>query len=262
MLTFLQANRTDKGIDHALVLLHAFPLSAAMWQPQIEALGVAGYTVIAPNSFGIDGSPEKQGWTCTDYAHELALLLDALKIRKATIAGLSMGGYQAFEFYRLYPEKTASLVLCDTRAEADAPAARSTREDFIRAVETGGSEEAARRMIPNYFATSTYSEHPDLVTRVTDIINKQSATVIIEAMRAIMARSDATPRLAAIDCPLLVLNGVEDRLTTRETAESLHAAIPGSTIRLLANAGHISNMEQPEAFSRALLEHVAAISPS
>jgi len=262
-LTHLGANIPKSGSEkYAILFLHAFPLSAAMWLPQIEMFGAAGYTVIAPNAFGIDGSPEKEGWTFTDYAHELAALLDSLKVEKATVVGLSMGGYQAFEFYRLYPEKTASLVLCDTRAEGDAPAARSTREDFIRAVEENGAGEAAARMIPNYFTTKSYSEKPELVAQATAIITQQSATVINEAMRAIMMRSDATAALGAIVCPVLVLNGEEDRLTTRETAESIHAHIPGSTIRLLAGAGHISNMEQPEAFNRALLEHIAEVRQS
>ena len=260
MLTYLQANTAKSGVEkHAILFLHAFPLSDAMWQPQIDMFGKAGYTVIAPNSFGIDGSAEKAGWTFTDYAHELASLLDSLKVENATVVGLSMGGYQAFAFYRLYPEKTASLVLCDTRAEADAPVARSAREEFISAVESKGAGEAAGRMIPNYFTDNTYRVRPELATQAEAMIIKQSPTVINAAMRAIMTRSDATSLLSAIDCPVLVLNGEEDKLTTKETAESIHALIPGSQLRLLAGAGHISNMEQPEAFNHALLDHLVTL---
>ncbi len=260
MLTYLQANTAKSGMEkHAILFLHAFPLSAAMWQPQIEVLGKAGYTVIAPNSFGIDGSPEQESWTFTDYANELASLLDSLKVERATVVGLSMGGYQAFEFYRLYPGKTISLVLCDTRAEADAPAALSAREEFISAVERKGAGEAAGRMIPNYFTNNTYTMRPDLAAQAEAMITKQSPAVINAAMRAIMTRSDATSLLSAIDCPVLVLNGEEDKLTTKETAESIHARIPGSQLRLLAGAGHISNLEKPEAFNRALLDHLVTL---
>lgn len=263
MLTYLSANTTSHGVlQHAILFLHAFPLSASMWQPQIEALGKAGHTVIAPNAFGIEGSEEKEEWTFTEYAHDLAALLESLSVGRATVVGLSMGGYQAFEFYRLYPNKTASLVLCDTRAEADAPAARSTREDFILAVEKEGSEEAARRMIPNYFTTDTYTMRPELAAQAASMITKQSPAVINGAMRAIMTRSDATSLLASINCPVLVLNGEEDRLTTKETAESIHASLRGSQLRLLAGAGHISNMEQPEAFNRALLDHLITLQDS
>ncbi len=260
MLSYLGANLTTNGIaKHAVLLLHAFPLSAAMWRSQLEALGHAGYAVVAPNAYGIAGSGEREEWSFTDYAHELARLLESLKIERATVVGLSMGGYQAFEFYRLYPGKTASLVLCDTRAEADAPAARSVREEFIRAVEAGGAEEAARRMIPNYFTPETCVRKPELADEAVEMIREQSATVINRAMRAIMMRHDATPLLASIHCPVLVLNGKEDKLTTPETAESIHNLTAGSQLHLLSGAAHISNMEQHEAFNNALLDHLEEV---
>jgi non-heme chloroperoxidase len=260
MLTFRSVNLTEDGIEKgAILLLHAFPLSSAMWQPQLGALGNAGYAVIAPNAYGIEGSEERKAWTFTDYAHELAALLESLKIERVTIVGLSMGGYQAFEFFRLYPGKTASLVLCDTRAEADAPAASTAREEFIQAIEAGGAEEAARRMIPNYFTPETCTMRPELLTEAAAMIGTQSATVINSAMRAIMMRSDATPLLATIHCPALVLNGKEDKLTTPETAESIHTLIPHSELHLLAGAAHISNMEQAEAYTGALLAHIEEV---
>lgn len=260
MLSYQGANLTENGIEKGVVLLlHAFPLSAAMWRPQLEALGSAGYAVVAPNAYGIAESGEQEGWSFTDYAHELARLLESLKIEHATVVGLSMGGYQALEFYRLYPGKTASLVLCDTRAEADAPAARSVREEFIGAVEAGGAEEAARRMIPNYFTAESSLNKPELVTEAAAMIRQQSATVINAAMRAIMMRRDATPLLASIHCPVLVLNGMEDKLTTPATAENIHTLAAGSQLLLLSGAAHISNMEQPQAFNSALLAHLEEV---
>jgi non-heme chloroperoxidase len=227
-----------------------------MWQPQIDALANAGFTVIAPNAFGIDGSDEKESWSFTDYAHELARLLESLNIEKVTVVGLSMGGYQAFEFYRLYPDKTASLILCDTRAEGDAPEARSTREAFIKAVNSGGAEEAIQRMIPNYFSADTYIKRPEIVAQVEAIIRKQPAKVINAAMRAIMMRPDASSLLSTIHCPALVIVGEDDKATPPETAKSISTRIPGAQFRMLADAGHISNIEQPEEFNRAMLDHI------
>uniref|UniRef100_Q3AQ45 3-oxoadipate enol-lactonase, putative n=1 Tax=Chlorobium chlorochromatii (strain CaD3) TaxID=340177 RepID=Q3AQ45_CHLCH len=242
-----------------VLLLHAFPLSAAMWQPQIEALEKAGYGVIAPHAYGIEGSPEIAEWNFTDYAVELAQLLESLHIASVTVVGLSMGGYQAFEFYRLYSNKVKSLVLCDTRAEADAPAARATREEFMKAVASTGSAEAIRRMVPNYFSPAAYGANSTLVAQVEAIINKQSPEVINAAMRAIMLRADATPLLGSISCPTLILNGEEDSMTTKETAATIQAGINGSTLQLIAGAGHIANLEQPELFNQALLEHLSLL---
>ncbi|WP_076792113.1 alpha/beta fold hydrolase [Chlorobium sp. KB01] len=257
MLTWRSANTAEGSRSrHALLLLHAFPLSAAMWQPQIDALGETGFTVVAPNAYGIEGSEEKEGWNFTDYAHELAALLDSLGIERVTVAGLSMGGYQAFEFYRLYPDKITSLVLCDTRAEGDAPEARAGREEFIRAVEQKGAHEAAERMIPNFFSPSTYTAKPHLVIDTRTMIEKQSVPVINAAMRAIMTRNDATPMLGAIRCPVLVVVGADDRVTPKATAAAINDRITGSRLLVLPDAGHLSNLEQPEEFTHTLLGHI------
>lgn len=242
-----------------VVLLHAFPLSADMWTPQIAALQAAGFDVVAPQVYGIEGSPEKPGWSMDDYAHDLARLLESLGCQKATIVGLSMGGYQAFAFYRLYPEKTASLVLCDTRANSDAPEAKAARMEFRRAVEELGPAEAARRMLPNFFAQETVEHRPELVGQMRSIIESQQPMVISEAMRAIAERPDSTGMLPSVTCPVLLLNGEKDCVTTPETAASMHRLIPGSRLELLPGSGHLSNLEQPELFNQLLLRHIKSL---
>ncbi|MGB0131959.1 alpha/beta fold hydrolase [Chlorobium sp.] len=244
---------------HTVVLLHAFPLSAAMWDAQLMALEEAGIAAIAPNAYGIEGSPEKTDWTFEEYARDISAMLDEAGCGKVTVAGLSMGGYQAFAFYRLYPERTASLVLCDTRAEADAPEAARQRQEFIEAVETKGPGEAVKRMMPNYFSPATYTADPSLVERAAAMITCQSPAAITSAMKAIMKRADSTALLSGITCPVLVLNGSEDRLTTPETARSIAEGIAGSRLEMIADAGHLANMEKPEAFNHALLEHIGRL---
>jgi len=230
-----------------------------MWEPQIPVLQEAGFSVIAPHVYGFDGSPLRIGWNMVDYAHDLARLLDSLSIGKVTIAGLSMGGYQAFAFFRLYPERTASIILCDTRANADAPEAHSQRMEFCRAVEANGPSEAADRMIPNFFAARTYESNPDLVSKTRQMIIRQPASAISDAMKAIAGRADSIGLLPEIPCPVLIMNGVEDRVTTPETAASMHAMIPGSKLEILPDAGHLSNLEQPDLFNRLLLEHLKSL---
>lgn len=242
---------------HTVLLLHAFPLSAAMWQAQIHALGDASYTVIAPNSYGVEGSEKKENWTFTDYAHELAALLELLDIKQVTVVGLSMGGYQAFELYRLYPEKISSLVLCDTRANKDTPEALAIREKFILAVEKRGVQEAVERMIPNYFSDRLYTLREKVVEQAEAMIRNQTTQAINAAMRAIMLRNDATSLLKGIHCPVLVMNGADDKLTTWKTAADISDHIAGAKLLVLAAAGHIANLEQPDAFNQALLNHIA-----
>lgn len=256
MLTWLGANTADKGSRaRSVLLLHAFPLSAGMWHRQIESLGEAGYRVIAPNAYGIGGSEGKSRWNFGGYADELAELLDSLAIEKASVVGLSMGGYQAFEFWRRHPERTESLVLCDTRAEADAPEARSARQEFIAAVRELGAPEAARRMVPNYFASAT----PELEEEAAAMITRQQPAAIIAAMEAIMSRADATGLLSTITCSTTVVCGSHDTLTPPAAAQTITDAIDGARLAIIDGAGHIANMEQPEAFNRTLLTHLEEV---
>ncbi|HWR01787.1 MAG TPA: alpha/beta fold hydrolase [Chlorobaculum sp.] len=256
MLTY---SGSASGSAGTIVLLHAFPVSGAMWEDQIAVLENAGFSVIAPNVYGFDGSPLRIEWSMADYAHELARLLDSLSVGKVTLAGLSMGGYQAFAFYRLFPERVSSIVLCDTRANADAPEAYAQRMEFCRAVEANGPTEAANRMVPNFFAARTYESNPALVSKTREMIIRQPASAISDAMKAIAGRADATDLLPGIDFPVLILCGADDRTTPPETAASMHSLIPGSRLEILPDAGHLSNLEQPELFNQLLLEHLKSL---
>ncbi len=255
----LKFEGTGWGDAGTVVLLHAFPVSAAMWEPQQLFLDAAGYGVIAPNAYGFDGSPARPGWSMDDYAHDLAELLDKLGCRKATIVGLSMGGYQAFAFWRLYPGRTASIVLCDTRAVGDTPKIFAQRMEFRKAVEEKGAAVAADRMLPNYFDRENSRLRPQLASKARLIIERQPADAISEAMRAIAERPDSTELLSGITCPVLIMNGAGDVVTTPETAASMHAAIPGSLLELLPGAGHLSNIEQPDLFNLLLLRHLNSL---
>ncbi|NTU92640.1 MAG: alpha/beta fold hydrolase [Chlorobiaceae bacterium] len=256
MLKFEGNARHSAG---TVVLLHAFPLSAAMWGPQRALLEAEGYGVVAPHVYGFDGSPSMPGWNMDDYARDLAELLDSLGCESVTVVGLSMGGYQAFSFWRLFPERTASLVLCDTRANGDTPEARQQRQEFRTAVETKGAVEAADRMVPNFFTRQTCDADPEMLSMVREIIIRQTATDISEAMRAIAERPDSSGLLPTITCPVLFLNGDADTVTTPEAAASMHAMTPGSKLSILTGAAHLSNLEQPDLFNRLLLEHLQTL---
>ncbi|NTU68762.1 MAG: alpha/beta fold hydrolase [Chlorobiaceae bacterium] len=247
------------GEAGTVLLLHAFPLSAAMWEPQVSALQAAGYGVVAPHVYGFDGSPSRPGWSMEEYAQDLCALLDSLGCGKVTVVGLSMGGYQAFAFWRLLAERTASIVLCDTRANADGPEALVQRQEFRKVVEKNGPAEAAARMVPNFFAPRTYGSQPELVSRVSDMILRQPAADISEAMRAIAERPDSISLLPAITCPVLCINGESDIVTPVITASDMHASIPGSKLELLPDAGHLSNLDQPDLFNRLLLAHLKSL---
>ena len=241
---------------HAVLMLHAFPLSSSMWVDQLGAFYQYRIPAIAPNVYGVEGSDMRPNWSFDDYIEELVPLLSDLGIHQVTLVGLSMGGYQAFEFYRHYPHMVRSLVLCDTRAEADSPEALQSRKEFSAAVRQKGSEEALLRMQPNVFAPGLEDKNPAVAETFKAIVTHQTGEVIAAALEAIARRKDSTATLETISCPVTFITGKEDRLTPPPLAESMHKAVNGSVLHLIDEAGHLSNMEQPDEFNALLLDHL------
>src|SRR5262245_30312267 len=109
---------SEQGDGPALVLIHAYPLDHCMWQIQTDFFS-SRFRVVTPDVFGFGGSQPPQSWTMADMGNALLALLDQLKIKKCTLAGLSMGGYIALPFTLAYPDRVERLVLAHTRARAD-----------------------------------------------------------------------------------------------------------------------------------------------
>lgn len=246
---------------HTVLLLHAFPLSSCMWTPQLSMLETEGIPAIAPDTFGVESSESRDPWTFREYIEEISSLLSSQNINRVTAVGLSMGGYQAFELWRMFPKKVASLVLCDTRAEQDSEEALANRRDFITAVRVHGPEEAVARMLPNVFAQATYTEKAEVVNSFKQIVMQQTGDTIAAAMQAIASRIDSVESLPGITCPVTFITGMEDKLTPPPLAESMHRKVSGSTLQFIPEAGHLSNMEQPERFNALLLEHLRLVGP-
>jgi 3-oxoadipate enol-lactonase len=254
MLTYTAKNLNAR--DKAVILLHAFPLSAEMWSHQIDNLADNGYAVLAPNAFGINDSPSKSTWTFSDYADALNDLMRSLEIARATLVGISMGGYKAFAFWKKYPDKVRSLVLCATRAEADTPEAKKTRYEFIDAVLKHGNEEAISRMLPKLLGATSHQSRPEVVKRVESIIRRQSPEAISETLKALATREDATSLLPSITVPTLVIAGAEDALMNESVLKIIHDGIKNSQMKVIQGAGHLPNLEQPDIFNFYLLEHL------
>ncbi|HEV3058010.1 MAG TPA: alpha/beta fold hydrolase [Vicinamibacterales bacterium] len=235
-----------------LVLLHAFPLNARMWEGQLSLAG-RGWHVIAPHFRGVDGTGHSQpAGSIDDHAADLIDLLDAMHVEDAVIGGLSMGGYVAFALFRHAPSYFRALILADTRSQADTPAGIEGRKKMLEQLERGGPNAIANEMLPKLLCESTRATRPEVVARVRAMILSRPPESISSAIHALMARPDATPLLPAIRVPTLILVGEEDALTPPSAAEEMHARIAGSELVRIPGAGHLSNIDQPEIFNDAL----------
>lgn len=246
----------EAGAGWPLILIHAFPLGAEMWRPQLEHVP-DGWRYIAPELPGFGGSPPPPALakpTMNDYADDVRALLDALGLERAAVGGLSMGGYVTFALFRRAPERFSAAVLADTRAQADTPEGRDARRAMSELVRTKGSSAVADQMIPKLLSRSTRETKPDVEREVRRLIEANDPAGIDGAIHALLTRPDSTPDVARIAIPTLVIVGEEDALTPVAESEQLHRSIARSHLVVLPAAGHLSSLESPVAFSQALAD--------
>ncbi len=242
------------GAGLPVVLLHAFPLDRSMWSPQVAALLQAGYRPVTIDIPGFGDSPPVPHWSIDAAAGWVADLLDVLGINRAVVGGESMGGYIALGVARHHPAKLAGLVLADTRAGPDDTVARQRRDEMIVTIQANGPAAIVDALLPKMVSESTQTQRPEVVRQLRDTMARQKAEGLIPALVALRDRPDAAPVLPSITVPTLVIVGEFDTLTPPLTAARLAGMIPNARLVHIPAAGHISNLENPEAFNAALLE--------
>jgi 3-oxoadipate enol-lactonase len=247
-----------RGDGPALLLVHGFPLDRTVWMHQVATL--SGWRRIAPDLRGLgDADAPEGGYSMAAYADDLARLLDKLRVSKAVVAGLSMGGYVAFEMLRRHRERVAGLILCDTKAEPDSADGRKARDEMATLAREKGAAAVAERMVPKLLGRTTRQTQPQLVQQVTEMIARAPVAGIVGALEAMRDRSDATQLLPTITVPTLVVVGQEDDLTPPANARTMVDAIPRAALTTIAGSGHITPMEAPTAVSRVLAEFLEAV---
>lgn len=247
-------NVSDLGTGTPILWIHGFPLSSVIFEDQ---LAIEGVRHIMPDLPGFGQSRATGGDVSIDeYARMMIDLLDHRGIDRAVVAGLSMGGYIALAIARLAPQRLRGLILIDTRETPDDASAREGRFASIEKVRRQGISPVVEAMLPKMIVP----EAPEaLRTRVRSIMESASAEGVTAALRAMAMRHDSTSVLPALSVPALVVVGDRDPVTPPSDAERMAAAIPHAKLVPIANAAHLSNMEHPEEFNKAVREFVARV---
>jgi 3-oxoadipate enol-lactonase len=233
----------------AVLLLHAFPLDARMWDGIAPSLAEAGFDVVAPD---LPGEELELGFPA--WARRVLALLDGPFLP----VGSSMGGYLAFELWREAPDRIPAMALLGSRATPDSPEQRLARDDSIRLLGEAGREPFWEELAPRLFADGV---DPAVVARAHELALAQPITALVTAQETIRDRVDSRPTLGAIDVPVLVLVGDEDRLTPPADAEAMAAALPDARLTRIGHAGHLAPLERPDAVARELLAFLEEVVP-
>lgn len=251
----------DYGQGKPLVLLHAFPLSRKMWERQIVPLVDSGCRVILPDLKGFGENRSFSGGIISieEMAFEIASLLRNLDVERAIIGGLSMGGYVTFNLFRLFPEIFSGILLFDTYSGADTDDKRKNRFDLISQIERNGNEALLENMLPNLVSDYTKIEQPEIFERIKKMFHEVNPQAATAALRGLAERLDHTNQLSRISVPALLIFGEQDKVTDTNLAKKMHSKISGSALSVIPNAGHYSNLENPEAFNRILVEFVKGV---
>jgi len=240
-----------------LTLSHSLACSVRMWNPQIAAFKDR-YRILAFDTRGHGASAAPKGpYTLEALADDLKGLLDQLGIQRTHFAGLSMGGMIGETFALKYPGVFASLVLADTTSRVPDEAAPLWAER-IRTAESQGMQPLVQPTLERWFTEPFRQAHPEVVGRVGALIASTPVTGYVGCSQAI-PRINLTARLKEIKCPVLVICGEQDPATPPAMAREIHDHAPGSKLVMIPQAAHLSNLEQPQAFTQAMEQFLAGV---
>ena len=242
----IQLAYTRKGTGKPLVLVHGYPLDHTIWNETIPLLE-DDFELISPDlrGFGQSEVVESQ-YKIADMAADIAGLLDHLEIKKAAIAGHSMGGYIALAFAKAYPGRVLGLGLVASQAPADTPDNKQGRYEAAAEIMASSVEPVAESMSGKLTADERVQVY------VRRLIAAQQAAGLAGALKAMAERDDSTPTLSSFNFPVVIVHGDSDELIPVQRAHEMKSALPHAVLTELSNVGHMPMMEEPQATAKAL----------
>lgn len=245
---------TGNGPD--VVLIHALGLSHAIWTEHAERLE-RDFRVTRVDVRGHGASEKPAGpYRIEDMAEDVRAVMDEEGVERAILAGVSLGGMISLALALAHPARVRGLVLTDTTA-GYGPDGKDAREQRARAAETGGMAPLVDNTLDRFFTPGFRQAHPDLWVRTRRLLLANDPRAYAATLRAI-ANLDLAARLGEIRCPTVVLVGEGDTSTPPFMSEALHRGIRGSRYEVIPNARHLSPVEVPGPFERAIREVAAA----
>jgi len=253
---YTESNDND-GIP--IIYIHGFPFDHTMWDGQINILPERFRSI----TYDVRGHGQSESLTVhynfEFFVDDLFALIDILELKNPILCGLSMGGYIALRANERRPNSFKALILSDTRSEGDSNEAKIKRATAIKSIEEQGAKKYAEDSVKNLFWEENLKANIPAVEKIKAIIENTSTTTLCGTLMALAARTDTTESLENITIPTLIMVGEHDPITPPIAAESLHERINDSELKVIKNAAHLSNLENPEQFNSCLLEFLEKI---
>jgi pimeloyl-ACP methyl ester carboxylesterase len=237
-----------------VLLVHGHPFNRSMWAPQATALTEAGYRVVAADLRGYGDSDVVPGKTLlSDFAEDLAGVLDHLGVRRAVVAGVSMGGQIAMDFHLRHTDRVAGLVLADTSPIAETDEGKAFRNALADRLLAEGMAGYAAEVIDKMIAPRHVTGLPEVAEHVLGMMHGTDPAGAAAALRGRAERPDYRDTLRTVRVPTLLLVGADDTYTPVAQAELMQALVPGAALAVIDDAAHLPNLEQPQRFNDVLL---------
>lgn len=242
-----------------IIFIHGFPFDKSSWQPQMAFLKKT-HRVIAYDIRGFGASITNDEQESMDlFSNDLVKFMDALAIKKAIVCGLSMGGYILLNAVHRFPDRFEAIILSDTQCIADTEAIKEKRSQSIVQIKAEGLDKFADGFIKNVFCQHSLDNKKVLVEVIRNIILKTPQRTVVGTLAALAQRSEMCASLNGIAVPTLIICGKEDVVTPPIQAEFLYSKILNSRLQIVENAGHLSNLEQPDEFNKILVDFISSI---
>lgn len=243
-----------------VIFLHGFPFDKSMWGEQLEFLK-SSYRVIAVDIRGFGKSTDEESDFSIDmFAEDLIAMMDELYIKKAVVCGLSMGGFIALNAHERFPERFEALILCDTQCIADTAGVKENRLNTILDIEAEGVNKFNESFIKSVFHPKSLTNKKGLVKNLSKVVYANSPQIISQGLLALAGRTETCSTLGSIKVPTLIICGREDAVTPLTESEKMHKSIKGSILQVIEDAGHVSNLEQPQEFNQHLSDFLSTLS--
>jgi pimeloyl-ACP methyl ester carboxylesterase len=247
-----------QGAGPAVVLIHGFPYNKSMWDDQVAALSGSNRVITYDLRGHGESGATSETYTMEMLAEDLHVLIEELSLGEVALGGFSMGGYVALAFAEAYPEHIDKLMLLDTRHLPDSEQAAEGRENLAKQVEADGVEGVATGLPARMLTEATVSGRPEVAAKASDMIRAASPAGVAGAARGMAVRVDQSDLLPSIAVPTLIVVGEEDGITPPADAEAMAAAVYNSTLVKIPGASHLSNLDKPDEFNKALIDFLSA----